>query len=85
MNKNKLLLPCMLVIILFCFGCGQSGTESQTHMPIGWTLEQSADGKYWRWVKPGGGTWMPLLSRERAIENAWEHYNYNEPEWVKSK
>ena len=48
-------------------------------MPPGWKLQ--TDGKEWRWVDAAGGSWLPLPSRKRAIENAWEHYNYKEPQW----
>ena len=57
--------------------------EVKTNMPPGWRLQ--TDGKEWRWVDANGGSWLPLSSRERAIKNAWEHYNYKPPEWKETQ
>ena len=65
--------------LLLGVGCGRNEATVHDTLPPGWGLE--TDGELWRWVKPDGSTWLPLRTRERAIENAWEHYEYREPDW----
>ena len=60
-------------------GCGRKDETVHNTLPPGWGLE--TDGERWRWVQPDGSTWLPLRTRERAIANAWEHYEDREPDW----
>lgn len=76
----------IILVVVGCMGitaCSKLSKPRHTDMPPGWKLQTG--GGEWRWVAPDGSSWIPLDSRQEAIDNAWDTYEYREPNWKSAK
>jgi len=59
----------------------QLGAAVHTDLPPGWKLQRATTGE-WSWMDDKGRSSLLILpTKEKAVENAWKHFEYKAPAW----